>query len=71
MESRKTRYDKSIPWSNLQEFIIHYRDKAFLRSLKVDGLQEVGRAQGQALTFDLLLELPRLLEQFEDGIEIE
>jgi hypothetical protein len=59
--ARTTNYHDHIPWKVLENYLLVLREKAFFRSLSAEGLQDVGKCQGEALAYNNLLNLPETL----------
>lgn len=69
--AKRTNYEDYIPWPLLKNHLLMLRQHAFNETLNASGLQEMGKAQGKALAFDSLLNLPELLMIREEGLKEE
>lgn len=59
--AKRNEYKVVIPWKVLENYLLVLREKAFFDSLHSEGLQGVGQAQGKALAYNGLLNLPETL----------
>jgi hypothetical protein len=67
--AKRNQYRDHIPWRVLEQYLYELRDSAFTEFMKAEGLQAVGQAQGAALAFNKLLNLPETLELRELAAE--
>lgn len=58
---KRNQYKDHIPWPVLENYLLILREKAFFKSLSAEGLQDVGKSQGEALAYNNLLNLPETL----------